>query len=66
MKNPSRFASSQAGSSERDLWTSAQPGWPDQREPVERDAVRHREDQLDNALAESFPASDPIACYRCN
>ncbi|WP_185208838.1 hypothetical protein [Sphingomonas sp. NBWT7] len=24
------------------------------------DAVRHREDQLDEALAESFPASDPL------
>jgi hypothetical protein len=39
----------------------AEPGWPDSRDPV-----AHREAQLDKALEDSFPASDPIACYRCN
>ena len=42
-----------------------QPGWPDQRDAEDRHAIRHRENQLDDALEQSFPASDPIACYRC-
>lgn len=59
MKNAPRSKSSSAN-------TELQPGWPDQRGPEERHAIRHREDQLDDALEQSFPASDPIACYRCN
>jgi hypothetical protein len=65
MKNASRSKSSSANA-------GLQPGWPDQRGPdkrhgpKDRHAIRHREDQLDDALAQSFPASDPIACYHCN
>lgn len=38
----------------------AQPG-RDEEDPVERDPDEADDDQLDEALEETFPASDPIS-----
>lgn len=40
---------------------AAAPGAAEDRNPVVLDTCTHREALLDDALAETFPASDPIS-----